>query len=136
MMNTKLLVGWFFLVALGLAGWWGWIAVDPAAGTGLFLEGTPEPVMLSFLLPDMVGFVFGPIVAAVALLQQRRSARAIAWFVVGAQGYGALYCLCLSLLSDAAWVGTGVLMPIFVLGLILVPLCLGRSGSAMAPTAG
>lgn len=89
----SLIAGYFALQAVAGALWWMMLWLWPASREWFWPTRTSDSVLLAFAAADVVCFVGGSALAAVAVAKRLPGARAVLWLVVGAVSYATLYVL-------------------------------------------
>jgi hypothetical protein len=107
---------WFLAAeGLGTAVWWLALLLAPRSRTVFLPAGTPDFLLWSLLIPDVL--LFG----ACALASAGGFARGHAWGVVllwvhaGAGAYAGLFAVGLAVLTGEAWVGAAMMTPSLVI---------------------
>lgn len=101
---------YFALQGIGVLAWWALLVFAPASRR-YFMMGPDENVLLSFWLPDLFLLAAGSLVAARLAVSESEFLEPVLWFVTGAVGYAALYCLAYAFLTDSGWLGTTLMLP-------------------------
>lgn len=102
---------WFLAQAVCAAAWWAILFFLPEARRYFLPADAPDVTLLAFVAPDMVLYVGGALVAAYGLARAKLWSLAAILVHTGAAAYAALFCLALSFLSNAAWLGTALMFP-------------------------
>lgn len=106
--------------------WWAWVLLDPDARQWFLPAGRPDAALLSFWLADLVCVVAGSLTTARLVATRNPRAASAAWFTSGSLAFGALWCLAVSIETNAAWWAT-VAMLSAALATIAVAVHLERS---------
>lgn len=100
-----------YLALQGLAGaaWWVMLWRWPPSRAWFFASTFDATLVGAFTLPDLVLFVVGSLVAALALHRRRRWGLVATAIVAGATAYATLLCWGASLITGQAWLATVVM---------------------------
>lgn len=101
---------YFAAQGAAVVAWWSLLYFVPAS-RAFFQMGDSENVLLAFWLADLSLVAAGSLAASALLAADSKFAVLAAWFVAGATGYAALYCLAFALLTDSGWLGTTLMLP-------------------------
>lgn len=104
------------LQALGATFWWLMLWRVPESRAWFRPHAAPDSALLSFFLPDAIGFIGLGIWAAIALWRDARHAVLPLALHVGATTYAALYCLQQWLLTGEAGLAALLMLPALVVG--------------------
>jgi len=110
----KLVIVFLTLQGIGTFVWWAVLLAFPPAREPFLAPGAPDTTLLAFLVPDLVIYAGGALVAAYGLLRQTRWAWPALCVNAGAAVYAALYSLALPLLSGGGWLGALMMLPSLV----------------------
>jgi hypothetical protein len=106
--------------------WWILLLLFPISRR-LFQMGESETTLLAFWLPDLFLLAASSFAASAFCFLDSKFTVFAVWFVTGAIGYAALYCLSFALLTDSGWLGATLMLPAF--------LWSGNYALALSPTA-
>ncbi len=121
---AKAAAWWLYLQGAAALVWWGVLFCLPQSRQFFLPAGTPDVGLLAFSIPDLVLFVAGAWAAAYGLTSVEPWSRHVLCLHAGAAAYAALFCLTLSVLSNAAWLGAALMTPSVTITLVLVRLLL------------
>lgn len=105
-MNTKapeVRIG-YLLQALAIPLWWTAMALSPWVYSRFEYPGTSQSDLFAFIVPDIL------IISGFSIWCWRRPSPMAGGIVLGAYGYGALWCLARSLSSGGGWLGTVIMI--------------------------
>jgi hypothetical protein len=88
--STSVVAAWFLAQWAGVIGWWVVLLLWPPSRAWFFPDAVLDPVMASFLAPDLAVLAGGSALTAWLVLQRHRAAPAVAWFTTGAACYAAV----------------------------------------------
>ena len=104
--------GCYFLVqALGIAGWWVYLSVQPSAVPLFLPDGAAEADLRAFLMPDLLVAVPVSLAASVSIFLSLRWAMPLAWFAAGAMVYAFVYCVGWSTWRGGGWLNVAMMAP-------------------------
>lgn len=109
--NTRVLVWWLLIQALGATVWWVVLLCNPPARQYFMVPGCPDAMLLSFIVPDMVLFVGGALLAAYATTYNCAGHKSALWLHTGAACYASLFCLTMPVISGGGWLAAGMMLP-------------------------
>ena len=116
---------YLLIQSLGASLWWLMLWFFPATRVYFRPANAPDAVLISFFLPDLIGFIGAGIWAAWLLWRAPRRARLPRAINRGAARYVALLCLQQWLMTDEAGLAALFMAPSLVIGpLLLRKLCL------------
>lgn len=101
---------YLFAQAASTAAWWGLLLSVPACMKWFQPASWPDHALLSFLLGDSLLLFCGSIVAAIAVLKREAWAAIAVWSLAAAAWYPALYCIGVSILTNEAWIASGMMV--------------------------
>ncbi len=111
----QLAVYWLGCQALLAGIWWVLLLYAPSVRRHFLAVDAPDSTLMAFMVPDLLLFIAGALVAARGLALERRWG----WYTLlihsGAGGYAALYCLALAMLSNGGWAGAVLMFPSLVI---------------------
>lgn len=107
----QLAIGWLYCQGLLACAWWVLLFYAPSLRRHFLPTDAPDSTLLAFMVPDLLLFIGGALVAATGLVRGQRWG----WYALlvhsGAAAYAALYCLALPLLSDGGLAGALLMFP-------------------------
>src|ERR1700741_1632526 len=109
---------YFFLQGVLVVLWWIGLHMRPELRVHFQPPGTPDAVLLSFVLPDLLLLAAGSFAATYAITFGLRWAQPAAWLVAGATAYATLYCLALSVETGGAWLSVVLMVPSALLSVL------------------
>jgi protein-S-isoprenylcysteine O-methyltransferase Ste14 len=101
---------YFAFQGAAVIAWWLLLIFVPAS-RAYFKMGDSDAALFAFWLPDLLLIALGSFAAAALCFADSRLISAALWFVAGANGYAALYCLAFALLTDSGWLGVALMLP-------------------------
>ena len=110
----NLVILFLTLQGVGTFVWWALLFLIPVARAPFIAPGAPDSTLLAFLVPDLLIYAGGALVAAYGLLRRNAWAWPALCVNAGAAVYAALYALTLPLLSGGGWLGALMMLPSFV----------------------
>ena len=110
----KLVILFLTLQGIGTFVWWAVLLVFPLAREPFMAPGAPHSTLLAFLLPDLLIYAGGALMAAYGLLRRSNWAWPVLCVNTGAAVYAALYSLTLPILSGGGWLGALMMFPSLV----------------------
>ena len=116
----KLTILFLVLQGVGTFVWWAVLLIFPTAREPFMAPGAPDATLLAFLIPDLLIYAGGALVAAYGLLRRSAWAWPALCVNVGASVYAALYALTLPFISGGGWLGALMMLP----SLIVLPVAL------------
>lgn len=117
----KKIISSFFLCQ-GTFGilWWVLLAFAVHSRDYFLPSGFPDTALFGFWLADILFFIVGSMYCGFSLLLQKKTFKPIYFFVAGGISYAFLYCLGISLLTNEAWLSTGLMFLSMILTLYSV----------------
>lgn len=104
---------YFALQGAAVIVWWFLLLLVPASRQ-YFQMGESDIILLAFWLPDLFLLAAGSLaVSALCFFDSKFTVSAV-WFVSGAIGYAALYCLSFAFLNDSGWLGVTLMLPALI----------------------
>lgn len=100
-----------FAQGLGGLAWWLTLFAWPQSRTAFMAAGAPEATLLAFMIPDLLLYAGGSLIAGYALITGRRWSHLAACIHAGAAMYAALYCIGLWWLDPHAWLPALMMAP-------------------------
>lgn len=110
-MPRRVYAGYFVLQALVGIGFWVLLALSSEVRSGFELLGSEHAVTDSFLFADVSLGIVGSLVAAGAILADKRYAPVLAAFVAGSITYATLYILAWVIFTGTGGVMLGIMVP-------------------------
>lgn len=104
------------LQALGATTWWLMLWRVPESRAWFRPHNAPDSTLLSFFLPDVIGFIGLGFWAAIVLWRDARRAVLPLALHVGAATYAALYCLQQWLVTGEALLAALLMLPALMVG--------------------
>jgi len=101
---------WLFYYLLvqgmGCLVWWILLFQAPDSRSWFLSKQLPEPVLISFWLPDLLILITGSLLAAYGYRKHRSWFSPVLYFLTGGISYVSFYCLALSFSTKGGWLGT------------------------------
>ncbi len=108
-MKPNHVVGVYFIFqAIGVLAWWVLLWTVPEAADWFQPDGWSRDALMGFWLADLGLVALGSLVTAAVVLRRERPAWAsnLVWALAAASGYGALYCIGVSVWTGQAWLAS------------------------------
>lgn len=126
MQRHQIAAAYYVVQAIGVAGWWLMLAIEPSTRV-LFAMPRAPAALLAFAPGDIAIVVLGS--AYVGVRRGRGESAIVAWMVTGAMLYGALYTITVSLARIAPPLGALLMTPASMAS-VWAAVVLSRRGAA------
>ena len=129
-MPFKRIAAWYlFLQGIGGTIWWVALFLFPVSRRSFMADGSPDSMLLAFLMPDALLFVGGSFVGAYAIAKSKAWAGYVLWLHAGAAVYGSLYCWGLVIFSK----GDGLVGSIMMTPSLVIPFLIAKNWGDRIP---
>lgn len=120
-MPFKRIAAWYLLIeGIGGIAWWITLFVYPVHRSSFMADGSPDSMLLAFLIPDALLFVGGAFLSAYLVMKPTPWAFGVLWLHAGAVAYAALYCWGLVIFSKGdGMIGALMMTPPLIISLLI-----------------
>ena len=119
MTAKRIVAAYLILQGAGTAAWWVLLLLVPGTVDWFKPREWPAESLLGFWLSDALLLILGSFATATAVVQERSWASIAIWSLAAAAWYPTLYCVGVSVLTEEAWIASGMMATMAGLTLVM-----------------